>query len=337
MDQRARRWRTPLLVLALAGGAPLLAGAIAFGRATRTPRAAIKSAVLIQAVFDSAGNPSLVANSRAAGETPRWTICTPAPASACRAVPVTKHAILEPGPEPTGTVFIATDTARGRTYSARDTWQGRVTAVAPPSIVGAPRFGDHVTATAGRWTGGWGTEFDELGVEACQTAQGTGCVVLSGGQYGCPGQPPGASVGGWVPGMYLFAFDLRVARDGACAGVGYSYPGAVPPWRLSQIVARSAPAGPVTGPPRPTATILPVAHVRHGRVLVAAVRCSTRCHVWLSAFDVKSGFGSAARATVTGSARVGVPDRRLAPGRLSVTLHVDDGPQIAAKSGFPPS
>jgi hypothetical protein len=335
LRRRARRWRVPLLALALAGVALLLAGAIAIGRGTTTPRAVIKRAVLIQAVFDNAGNPSLVANFTGAGPPPRWSICSPAPTSACHAVPKARHAILDPGPEPAGTVFVATDTARGRTYSARVKWQGRVTNLAPPSIVGAPRFGTHVTVAAGAWAGGWGTESDQVGVEACQTPQATGCVVLSGGEYGCPGQPPNATVGGWLPGMYLFAFDLRVARDAACAGVGYSYPGAVRPWPVNQVTARSAPAGPVTGPSRPTVMILATAHVRYGRLLVAHVHCSTRCRVWLSAFDGESSSG--ARVAVTGTATVGVPRRGLVPGRLSVTLHVDDGPQIAGKSRFPAS
>jgi len=246
----------------------------------------------------------------------------------------TAHAILNPGPEPAGTVFVATATAGGRTYRAHMTWQGTVKALSPPRVLGAPRFGAHVTAAAGTWTGGWGGEFDQLGVEACRTRAGTGCVVLSGGQYGCPGQPANATAGGWLPGMYLFAYDLRVARDGACAGVGYAYPGALPPWPVSQIAARSAPAGPVTGPPRPTVSILRTARVHAGRVLVAAVHCSTVCHVWLDVFGGQSGSGG--RATVTGSATVGVPLRQVTPGKLSVVLHVDDGPQISGQSRLLP-
>ncbi len=65
------------------------------------------------------------------------------------------------------------------------------------------------------------------------------------------------------------------------------------------------------------------------------MHCSARCHVWLSAFDGESG--SAARVTVSGSETLGVARRGLVPGRLSVTLHVDDGPQITGKSRFPPS
>jgi len=64
------------------------------------------------------------------------------------------------------------------------------------------------------------------------------------------------------------------------------------------------------------------------------VHCSTVCHVWLSVFGSQSG--SSGQATVTGSERVSVPSRGLAPGKLSVSLHVDDGPQISRKSRLLP-
>ena len=313
------------LVIVVAGAGLLAAGAGA-GRAT-------PNSVEIQAVFDTAGNPLLVANFNGEGPTPSWTVCSPA--GTCSAAPTTPHATLEPGPEPAGTGFVASVTADGQTYSASVTWQGQVRALAPPRVVGPARFGAPVTAAAGEWAGGWGDEFDQLGVEACRTRTGTGCVVLSGGEYGCPGQSARATVGGWLPGMYLFAYDLRSAREEACGGVGYSYPGAVPPWPWRRpIVARSAAAGPVTGPPRPRVSILPTARVADGRVLVATVHCSTHCHVSLLVEGSRSG--SVGRVTVTGSATVGVPRRQLLPGRVSVHLHVDDGPEISGWSRLLP-
>lgn len=298
------------------------------GRGHR-PRVGLDS-LLIQAVFDSHGNPSLVANFTGAGPAPQWSICPPAPGAGCVPTKQTGFPVLTPGPEPAGTVFVATDTARGRTYRASVTWQGQVTSVTPPRVVGTPRFGAHVTAVAGRWTGGWGTEFDQLGVEACRSPRGTGCVVMSGGQYGCPGQPARAVVGGWLPGMYLFAFDLRSARDEACAGVGYAYPGAIPPWPVQQVVSRSAPYGPVKGPPRPTVAILRHSFLQGNRVVVADVHCATNCRVSVNVFDGQSSSG--ARLTLKGSTTVSVPHRGLRPGPLSVALHVDDGPTIASAS-----
>ena len=311
------------MVIVLLAGAGLLGTAATSGGQGQSP-------LTIQAVFDSHGNPSLVANFNGAGPTPQWSICSPPPNAGCVQTQETRFPFLNPGPEPAGTVFVATETAGGRTYRASVTWQGRVTAVAPPRIVGRPRFRAHVTAIAGSWTGGWGTESDQLGVEACRTRRGARCVVLSGGQYGCPGQPARATVGGWLPGMYLFAFDLRTPRDWACAGVGYLYPGAIPPGPVQQIVARSAPVGPVTGPPRPKVKVLRHAFLRAGRVEVADIRCFTVCRVSVNVFDGRSS--SWAQLTLKGSATVGVPRRRLTPGPMSVAMHVDDGPPIGGES-----
>lgn len=318
------------------------AGAVAAGHGAPThkpkpkpkpkPGPVVRDTVQIQAVFDPTGDPFVIANFNGAGLPPRWTICSPAPNSTCDHLKQTHRSSLRSGPEPAGTVFVASDIAGGHTYTARITWHGRVRALAPPRLLGPARFGAQVTVAAGRWTGGWGGEFDQLGVEACRTRAATGCVVLSGGQYGCPGEPPNATVGGWLPGMFLFAYDLRIPRDQACAGVGYSYPGAIPPWPAQQIVARSGPAGPVTGPPAPKVSILGTARVHRSRMLVAAVHCSTTCHVWLNVFDGQTSSG--ARVTVTGSATVGVPRAHLQPGPLRVSLHVDDGPGISGRSLF---
>ncbi|HUA02896.1 MAG TPA: hypothetical protein VMB27_03265 [Solirubrobacteraceae bacterium] len=307
-----------------------VAGLLAAAATSPARPPVLRDSVTIQAVFDSHGNPSLVANSGGAGPPPRWSICAPPPAAGCVQTKKTRFPFLNPGPEPAGTVFVATETVGGLTYRASVTWQGRVTPVTPPRVVGRPRFRGHVTAIAGRWTGGWGTESDQLGVEACRTRRGSGCVVLSGGQLGCPGQPARAFVGGWLPGMYLFAFDARTPRDWACAGVGYSYPGAVRPWPVQQIVARSAPAGPVKGPPRPTVAILQHSFERAGRVVVADVHCVAVCRVTVNVFDGRSSSG--ARLTFRGSASVGVPRRMLRAGPLTVSMHVDDGPTIGGES-----
>ncbi len=110
-----------------------------------------------------------MANFNGAAPVPRWSICSPPPDTRCVQTNKTRFPFLNPGPEPAGTVFVATDTAGGRTYRSSVTWQGRVTSVTPPLVVGRPRFGGDVTAIAGRWIGGWGTESDQLGVEACRT------------------------------------------------------------------------------------------------------------------------------------------------------------------------
>src|SRR5262249_50097673 len=62
--------------------------------------------VQIQAVFNHAGNPVLVANFFPNGSlaTAHWSICSPAPNGTCVAVR-TSLRTLAPGPRPAGTVF----------------------------------------------------------------------------------------------------------------------------------------------------------------------------------------------------------------------------------------
>jgi hypothetical protein len=229
-------------------------------------------------------------------------------------------------------VFTATARYRGHTYRAQVTWQGAVQALTPPRVVGAAHFGARITAAAGTWTGGWGTEFDQLGLEACRTRTAPRCVVLSGGQYGCPVRSSATVIGGALTGWYLFAFDLRSARDEACAGVGYSFPAAIPPWPRQQIVSRSAPVGPVIGPPPPTISFLRVARVTRRGVLVASIRCARRCRVWR---DVSDGHTNAvSQSSFTGRRLIGVPGRDLRPGVLQVRIHVDDGPVISGRSSL---
>jgi hypothetical protein len=96
-----------------------------------------------------------------------------------------------------------------------------------------------------RWRGGWGTEFDQLGVEACRTDSARRCVMVSGGQLGCPDHSR-AVLGSSIKGWYVFALDARSPADQACAGVGYSSESAIPVWPIGQTVVRSPPRGPVT-------------------------------------------------------------------------------------------
>lgn len=299
---------TAAVTLALTGAATPRHAPVAYGP------------ISIQAVFDGDGNPSLVANFVIP---PAWTICQPSPAAACTTVR-TQHAILESGPEPAGTVFTASATYRGHSYRASVTWHGQVQALTGPRVLGSPHFGARIRAAAGTWTGGWGNESDQLGLEACRTPDGTGCFMLSGDQYGCAGSSSATVVGGALTDLYLFALDLRAARDGLCAGVGYYFPAAIPLWPRQQIVARSAPVGPVIGPPAPTISILSRARVKDGRVLVTAVRCPRRCRAWLLVTGRRSSSWSS--ASFSGARVIGVPRRRLRPGSLVVTVHVDDGP-----------
>jgi hypothetical protein len=201
--------------------------------------------VEIQAVFNSAGNPLLVANFSPDGSlaTPRWSIC-PTPAKRrCVAAP-TRQQSLSPGPRPRGTVFRAAARYMGRTYTAQVTWGGTVTVLLPPSLSGHARVGLRLVPTPGIWRGGWGTEFDQLGVEVCQTRSARQCVMVSGGQLGCPDHSR-AVIRRTMTGWYVFALDARSPADEACAGVAYGSESAIPVWPIGRTVVRSAPLGPV--------------------------------------------------------------------------------------------
>jgi hypothetical protein len=65
-------------------------------------------------------------------------------------------------------------------------------------------------------------------------------------------------------------------------------------------------------------------------VLVANIRCSSRCNVTISVEG--RTYDQTSRTTVTGSRLVGVPHARLTAGRLLVSVNVDSGPTITRKS-----
>jgi hypothetical protein len=235
-----------------AGGAAAVfdgvAGARTQGAQARTAAGvlSVRYSVQIQAVFNRSGNPLLVANFSPDGSlaTARWSICSPPPETRCVPGRAHNHA-LEPGARPTATVFRATARYLGQTYSAQVRWRGRITAHSRPRLLGAARVGARVNPVPASWTGGWGTEFDQLGVEACRTRNARRCVTVSGGGLGCPDHSRAVARRA-IKGWYLFALDARSPADEACAGVGYSSESAVPVWPVGRTVARSAPLGPVT-------------------------------------------------------------------------------------------
>jgi hypothetical protein len=291
----------------------------------------------IQAVFDNAGDPILVANFTPDGglATPTWSICHPPDVHTC--APASRKielgGELDAGRQPAGTVFQATATYHGHTYLARSSpWQGAVHATAPARLLGRARYGASVKPRGATWTGGWGSEFDYLRVEACRTpdAKARSCVTLSapGEGFGFSNRPP--VVGAWYTGWYLFALDARLAHDTVFAEPGYGFPVVVPPLKVGPTVARSAPSGPVIGPNPPKVSFLRAAMLSAGRVLVARVRCSVRCRIFLQVDDDYTG--SDAHFTLTGSGLVGVPRRQLRRGLLNSVILVDTGPPVRGRS-----
>jgi hypothetical protein len=291
----------------------------------------VRYGIGIQAVFDLAGNPLVVANFSPDGSlaTPSWSACQPS--LSCQTVR-SHGGELQSGPEPAGTRFIATAGFRGHIYRATVTWRGSVRAVSRPRLVGNRTLGGVLKPVAGRWRGGWGGESDQTGVEACLTKTGDHCRMLGGGELGCPDSSSRTRLGGWFTGWYVFALDARSARDDFCAGTGYFANADLPLWKLGPAVVRSAALGKIAGPPRPRVKILSQARLSGGRLLVASLNCATLCHVTLEVDDAMVGLP--ARLTVTGQRMIGVRPGPLAHGPLTVDMRIDDSPLIHGMSHF---
>jgi hypothetical protein len=218
----------------------------------------------IQAIYDQNGNPVVGANFRPKANlaSPSWEICSPPNASTCTPANSDLQS-LEPGPSPAGTVFQATATYEGHTYTARTAvWLGQVRAIRRPRLEGRPQTGRLVMANPALWHGGWQPDpaykpqlgalsggrlpaFDFLSVEACRTRSASRCINLSaGGPSRASAQQP-VRVARRFIGWYLFAFDERLPADTVFDAPAYGTPGAVPPLKLGPTVARSEPVGPV--------------------------------------------------------------------------------------------
>jgi hypothetical protein len=93
----------------------------------RRVSAKISYGVDIQTVFDKAGTPNLVANFAPDGglAKPTWSSCPLPDVNLC--TPASKSQFPEPGPTPAGSVFQASATYKGHTYTARTPpWRGTV-------------------------------------------------------------------------------------------------------------------------------------------------------------------------------------------------------------------
>ncbi len=297
--------------------------------------------------FDAAGDPvpSVGAYPDGAASAIRYRRCLPGRRSCARMVRFVDREPT-PGPTPAGTVFSATARWDGHAYASSARWHGRVRAASRPVLTGETRVGARVTVRPARWVGGWSTDQNLLAIEACRTSSATGCVMLSGlwlecSQLGCgvEGGPVGplvsrrsVRVGYALSGWYLFGLDARISPrpDGL---VGFSRPQALPVWRTSPTLVRSAPYGPIVGPPGPHVRILPVAQEHGDHLLVASVRCAVSCHVWITVSLLSRNAKIGRRATwsantkLTGTAEVGVSGS-IPAGPLTVSINVGDGPYI---------
>lgn len=345
-------FRVRLLLAVLAPALAVAAAALGETAGGTVSQAAATTLFQAEGSFDALGNPEPTVDSYpdgAAGAI-HWSLCAPPGTGACDPIPSTDGTAY-PGPQPAGTVFKVAATYKGQTYSSSETWRGRVRAVTLSVLHGSARFGATVTGSAAVWAGGWGTETDQLGIEACRSSGGTGCVMLSGEELQCPRggtcgslggvvgpveRPNRARVGNWYTGWYLFALDAHLANT-LSGAVGYASPAAIPPWPANATVIRSKPFGPVPGPPAPHVRFFPDAQVRGNHVVVASARCAVSCHVWITVSLTRKHFISgervawSANTVIKHSATIGVWGS-IPRGRVAVTINVGNGPYLHGRS-----
>lgn len=308
--------------------------------------------------FDQAGRP--VASAYVDGPKGirvNWSVCPPAGGGVCRAIP-SEGGQASPGPEPAGTVFRAAVRYRGHTYAKSETWRGAPHPVSPPALVGSPSYGSVVSSSTVDWVGGWpqprvsglqaladDSPITLAAVIACPTTAGRGCVTLSGDALDCGsgscvdlGGLEGSSgygssratVGNWFTGWYLFAVSARLPSS-IDEIVGFTTEAAIPVWKPTATVVRSAPYGPVTGPPSPTVDLLPVSRADGGREVIGTVNCPIQCHVSISTTEkhpvIAAPGGWSGKQVVTGSSDLSIRGP-LPTDHYFVSVNVDDGPYI---------
>jgi hypothetical protein len=184
--------------------------------------------------------------------------------------------------------------------------------------------------SAGRWVGGWGAETDQLGAEVCVTRSARHGWMLAGRELGCRDASSHRRLGGWFTGAYVSALDAR-RREMACVqGLATSATlicrggSSVPRWgALDGAQADLWTRAPGGDDPAPrTHRAWPRAGCRCPlrRPLSSERRCQRRPERRLRHGQLH--WDEQSRASRTG----------LAPGPVTVEIHVDDGPLLRGHS-----
>jgi hypothetical protein len=225
-----------------------------------------------QRPIDANGNPIGLANVEWANSppTPSWRLCSPD----CGDIAATTQD-FQPGPVAAGTIFEAEATVDGVTTTTRTPpWQGQVTNVVPPTVVGDLRIGKQISAQGGTWSGGWGDDYHDLKLYACPTATSLSCAPM---QIGYESTNATTYVHPAYAGWFVRAVDRDFGADPAFADVGLFFtPGLTttsPIAPASQTVAVSQPVGPI--PPAAPST----AGATHGKLAVGD-RISVSAGAW---------------------------------------------------------
>jgi hypothetical protein len=349
-----RRWL--LVVAGFVCGAAIAACGTTQAPARKRAEPPLAEQFQTAGLLDASANPEPAVYAYTGGAGPiDWSMCAPG-ASKCKPLPVT-NGMADPGAQPAGTVFKLTATSGSKTYSRSFRWRGALRVERAPTLTGTARVGATVHVGAALWAGGWGTEHDDLGIEACRTARGTHCVMLTGAALACsaagcgelggvvrePTAPTYARVGNWYTGWYLFALDAHFGNPTSLI-IGYSSPAAIKPWPKNATIARSAPYGPVTGPPAPKVDFLSTGRRQGRHVFVATVHCAVSCSIEVSVTVKHPGADGqstwTAHEVITGTRTIGVSDTlplgqvsgTLPSGRVTVTVQVGNGPYVTGRS-----
>lgn len=346
------------LELGVAGSlAALLAAGllVVFGGAGRAARNLSLGKVSLAASYDRNGDPVLTGGANdESNVNPVWHKCTGPSASNCAQVPGSQGGgVLDAGPTAAGTVFELSGSYRGTPFELRSSvWAGTARAVRPPAVAGRMVVGGFARPLAARWVGGWtpdrkfnarayggwsgghGPDTYFLNLEACPTRSATGCSDLSP-ETESNFIDGSVRLAGWYSGWYVFAVSQRLFHDSISYLVG---PIEAPPVQLGALLVRSAPYGPISGPPAPTAKFLNRVIIRDGTAFVARVHCVVACPVTVEAhcyaYVCGQISGPVAHQTLAGSELVGVRYASLGcaevrcSGRLYSTIEVAGGPTL---------
>jgi hypothetical protein len=294
--------------------------------------------------INSDGTGRVIADTPIGAGTTSWQACPPAePCSPTASAPQSDR-FLDAGSSPPGTVFVATAVEGGQTASATSVpYQGPVAATVGPKVGGELRVGARVRPIAGRWSGGWGSEFSLIQLQVCSTPGGGNCVVIADDHS--LRFSDGAVLRPSDCGKYLRATDRRLGRDTVSPAVLMVPPVPDPPGGnvaatiVGPIAAADGksdcgPGAELQSTPRSVDRFsLFAAPVRSkGRLEFGKVSCLSRCEVRLTVrqrrrvIRFSRFFGNAKLQTLVLSRR---QSRRLKRGKATVTVRIDG--QLVAK------
>ncbi len=209
MVSRRRIWvrRSVALVavVAVVGGATGAAIAVLSADASDAKRDA---GAISERGLTGDGWPWLAGNHDAPGANGRaWQRCAPE----CGPVLSTAE-FFEAGKTAAGTSFRLSAPDGEVVWEDRSpVWQGQVRNMRLPTLDGQPTVGETVTPRRGRWSGGWPDDGSQIGVRACRTSKGAGCVAISASLVEGAGTRASVEIGSAYIGWYVGAIERRTS------------------------------------------------------------------------------------------------------------------------------